>query len=243
MAKMFRMLLLALLCAFPTFAQRDFLTADETDQLREAQTPDDRLNLYLLFARQRIDQLSQLFAQEKTGRSGVIHDTLEDYTKIIEAIDTVTDDAIARKRPVTALAHIAKVEREMLGKLEHFSGLEAKDAERYRFCLDQAIETTRDSAELSAVDVGTRTKEVQSNEQRIEKERKAMSAPDRKSTPGDDAAAAAAPKKKNSLLRPGETSLSSPDSKDQDSKAKAKKEKKQEQETKEQEPDEKKPEP
>ena len=132
-------LFFGLLCAAPAVAQRDFLTADEVDQLREAQAPDDRLNMYVLFARQRVDLLGQLFAKEQTGRSLLIHDTLDQYTKIIEAIDTVVDDTLARKRPVTVLPHVAKEERELLGKLEKFAQIQTADAERYRFSLDQDV--------------------------------------------------------------------------------------------------------
>ena len=190
----------------PAAAQRDFLTADEVDQLREVQTPDERLNLYVVFARQRVDLLGQLFEKEKTGRSILIHDTLDQYTKIIEAIDTVVDDALARKRPVTVLPHVAKVEKELLAKLEKFDKLQAADADRYRFSLDQAIDTTKDSADTSEVDLTERTREVEANEKRIEKEREAMSAPERK----DEKQAAAekktaTPKKKATLLKKGET--------------------------------------
>ena len=203
---MFRILLLAMLCVAPVAAQRDFLTADEVDKLREAQEPDDRIKLYLLFARQRVDLVTQLFAKEKTGRSILIHDTLDQYTSIIEAIDTVVDDALAHKRTVTGLPALAKTERELLTKLERLSEIPAADKERYRFSLEQAVGATRDSADLSDVDVKERSRDVDEKERQIEKQREAMSAPDRKSEKtADEKKTDANPKKKPSLLKPGET--------------------------------------
>ena len=203
---MLRILFLTMLCVAPVAAQRDFLTADEVDRLREAQEPDERIKLYLLFARQRVDMVTQLLAKEKTGRSGMIHDTLDQYTSIIEAIDTVVDDTLAHKRTVTILPTLAKTERDLLAKLQKLSEIKAADKERYQFSLDQAIDTTKDSADLSDVDVGERAREVDAKERQIEKDREAMAAPDRKSEKTEDEKKAAAnPKKKPSLLKPGET--------------------------------------
>lgn len=194
-----------LLAAPAAFAQRDFLTADEVDQVRLAQEPDLRLPLYQKFAGQRISLLEQLFSQPKTGRSGMIHDTLEQYTRIIEAIDTFIDDALARKKPITSLAALTRAQREMLASLEKFRESNPADLERYLFALENAIDTTRDSIEMSEVDLKTRASDVESREADIKRDRERMMTPERKAEARKkEESEKAAEKKKPSLYRKGE---------------------------------------
>lgn len=186
---------------------RDFLTADEADQVREAQEPNLRFKLYIHFARQRIDMLQQLIKKEKPGRSALIHDLLEDYTHIIEAIDTVADDALRRKLVIAeGMTAVAAAEKEMTAVLQAMEDAEPKDLARYDFVLKNAIETTTDSAELSTQDLGQRATEVAAKEKQEQKERKALAGTDAQKA--DDAKKASeAPKRKApTLLKPGEKS-------------------------------------
>ncbi len=169
---MLKYLLCGLLFTCPLAGQKDFLAADEIDQIKEAQEPNLRLKLYADFARLRVDLVNNLLGKEKAGRSILIHDSLEEYSKILDAIDTVADSSLARKVDIQlGLAAVAKVEQAMLPVLKRIQESHPKDLERYDFALTQAIETTSDSLELALEDLGKRGKDV---EQRQQKQREAV---------------------------------------------------------------------
>ncbi len=195
-----------LACMSPLLAQRDFLTADETDQVREAQDPNARVQLYIQFARQRVDQVQQLLAKEKPGRSALIHDLLEDYGNIIDAIDTVTDDALKRNKDVSqGVGAIQAGEKEMLQTLQKIAELHPKDASRYEFALKQDIDSTNDSLELAGEDLSKRTTEIAAKEAQEKKDREAMMQPkDQAEAKAADKKEAETKRKVPSLLKKGE---------------------------------------
>jgi hypothetical protein len=205
----------AVLLALPVAGQvtRDFLTSDEVDQIREAQEPNERIALYAKFARERVDLVKSLMNKDKTGRSIMIHDALDDYAKILDAIDDVADQGLAKKVDMSqGLKVVADAEKQMLPVLQKLQESQPKDISRYDFVLKTAIETTSDGLEGAQEDLGKRTTEV---EARAKKERKAMedvmTPPERDAAQAADKKAAQAAaateeqqKKAPTLYRPGE---------------------------------------
>lgn len=199
-------LFLSVLAVTAVGQKRDFLTADEIDQIRQMQEPNERLKLYTHFARMRIDELKQLIARDKPGRSVLVHDLLEDYTKVIEAIDTVADDALGRKAAIdVGMAAVSQAEKEMLASLRGIADAKPKDIARYQFVLDDAIQTTEDSLELSVQDLAQRGALVSEREKRQKTEREAMMTPQEQAERKAEEKKTAVPKRKvPTLRRPGE---------------------------------------
>jgi len=193
--------------SLPALAQRDFLTTYEIERIREAQEPNDRLRLYTQFAGQRLDQIQSLLKEDKPGRAVMVHELLEQYTEIIDAIDTVADDALRKNLDISAgMKAVSEAEKQMLAVLEKINESKPKDMSRYEFALATAIDTTRDSLEAAAEDLGKRTEEVLAREAREEKEREALMQPkDVEEKRAREAKAAEEKKRKPTLLRKGET--------------------------------------
>lgn len=176
---LFRVSVISMLLASALLAERDFLTANEVDQIRLVQEPNERLKLYLTFAQQRVQLIGQAIAQQKPGRSKFVHDLLEDYVRIVEAIDTVSDDALRRKVDISlSTKAVADVTKELAAQLEKVRDSAPPDLARYEFALDQAIEATQDSSELATEDLSKRSTEVLTRAETEMKEREALMRPE-----------------------------------------------------------------
>ncbi len=195
------------------FAERDFLTSDEVEKVREAQEPNDRLKLYVLFARQRLDQLQRLLQKQKRGRSLEARELLEDYDKLIDAIDTVSDDALQHGADITLGATAVRDgETHFLAQLQKIKESGPADLDLYELELKDAIGNTSDSLDLGKQDVTARASKLneQDKKQKEEAERE-IAAEDSKgasNTPAkvaDAKAADAKPARKPpTLYKPGE---------------------------------------
>ena len=209
-----RLLVFAILAsAAPAFAQRDFLTEDEIEKVREAQLPNDRLKLYALFAKQRLDQLQRLLEKEKRGRSLTARELLEDYSSIIDAIDTVSDDAVKRGVDITeGTVAVTESEKRFLAQLHKIEDRNLADVDLYQVALKEAIASTSDSMDLANEDAASRGAKLSAEDKKEKEEaEKTLAAEDSKGKPPDETKTAAAtpddgkPKRKPpTLLRPGE---------------------------------------
>lgn len=140
---------------------RDFLTTHETDLIREAQDPNLRIETYLEFAALRIELVRQLLEEEEAGRGAKIHRNLEEYGRILEAIDMVIDDALVREIELTeTIPLMIGRQKAFLAALERVDESDPDDLWRYEFVLFDAIEITEDSLELAAEDLGERKDRV-----------------------------------------------------------------------------------
>jgi hypothetical protein len=171
-------LLLTFVALTAPAATRDFLTAEEIDQVRLAQEPSVRVQTYLKFAQLRIAQLNQLAARDRPGRSALMHDLLEDYTGITDALSTVIDDAIRRKADLTkGIVVVIPGERALLMQLEAIEDSHPADIARYEFVLKDAIGATQDVLGLMD-DLGGRAREISEKDQRDDLKRKESLSPE-----------------------------------------------------------------
>ncbi len=207
-------LLIVLLMTVPAFAQKDFLSSTEVDQVREVQEPVARIKLYLLFAKQRLDQVQSLMSRDRPGRSGEIRQLLEDYTSIVDAIETVSDDALARKGDLTlAPAAITDSENKYLAQLKKVQASTPRDLEMYDFELKEAIAATSDSLDSAKEDLDSRLRDVTTKVEKEKKEVQEVNSAERKLGAGSQSAdkaeaaadqAAKPARQAPTLYRPGE---------------------------------------
>ena len=203
-----------LLVAASLLAQKkDFLSDSEVEKIREVQEPNERLKLYILFARTRMDQIQQQLSKDKKGRSLEVRTLLDEYEQIIEAIDNVSNDALKHKTDIQlGINAVSDAETKFTAQLQKIKDSSPRDLDMYSVELTEAIATTKDSLDLAAEGIGSRTEKVTAEVEQEKKEVKSISEMERKATGGqpaaDPEAVAAAPagtrRKPPTLLKEGE---------------------------------------
>ncbi len=146
---------LALVIVLPASAQRrrDPLNPEEVNQLRDAMVePDQRLKLYVKFARDRMNKLEQMRTDPKTtDRARQTHDMLADFLSVYDELNDNVDMYVGRKddiRKPLKLVIEADIEfQSKLRALKDAANADATEAKQYEFLLSNAIETVDSSAD------------------------------------------------------------------------------------------------
>ena len=146
---------LILLLAVPLLAQRrrDPLNPEEINQLRDAMLePEQRLKLYVSFARDRMNKLEQMRADPKTAnRASQTHDMLSDFLAVYDELNDNIDMYVGRKDDIRKpLKLIIEADTEFQAKLRALkdaANTDTDEARRYEFLLTNAIETIDSSTD------------------------------------------------------------------------------------------------
>ena len=129
----------------PAQAQEDFLTRGEVEEVRDAQEPDKRIELYLVIAQRRIDALKTELTSSKPGAGRAAQKYLKEYTAILEALETSVDDG--REKRAIREKDMKQAEERQAEFLKYLQSLNAEGApgyEDYHFTLDEAIAVTEE---------------------------------------------------------------------------------------------------
>jgi hypothetical protein len=133
--------------------RRDPLTQAEIDQVRDASwEPQQRLGLYMKFARSRLVALEQMRNDPKTkDRAVQTHDKLDDFLLIYDELNDNVDTYLNRKDDIRKpLRLIVEGDTEFQAKLRALkdaADIPAEEVKAYEFILRNAIDTLDSSAE------------------------------------------------------------------------------------------------
>ena len=132
---------------------RDPFTPPEIDQIRDASwEPQQRLALYIKFARARLVGLEQMRSDPKTkNRAQQTHDLLDDFLLIYDELNDNIDTYIDRKNDIRKpLKVIMDADTEFQAKLralKEAANVPTEEAKQYEFILTNALDTVDSSAE------------------------------------------------------------------------------------------------
>ena len=133
--------------------RNDPLTPAEIDQLRDsAVEPEQRMKLYVQFARARLVALEQMRSDPKvTNRGQQTHQMLEDFLAVYDELNDNLDNFESRKSDLRkALKYVIEGDTEFQAKLRALKDdarASKQEASDYQFILSNALDSVDNSAE------------------------------------------------------------------------------------------------
>ncbi|HKW90026.1 MAG TPA: hypothetical protein VJN21_14845 [Candidatus Acidoferrales bacterium] len=148
------LLVIACTCALlatPAQAQsgaRDFLSPAEADKIRDAQTPDARVRLFVTFAEDRLKKLQyELSSKEATqNRDMLLNGLLNGYASCLDEATDRLQDAKAKGADIRqAIKDMQKQTKLFLDELHKIQDAGGPELETFKDSLSDAINSTQDA--------------------------------------------------------------------------------------------------
>lgn len=128
--------------------QKDYLTDDEADKIRDAQNPADRITLYLTFAQDRLDKFEYELnrPQHEAQYDDILNNLMNGYVGCVDDAADQIDVAQEKQTDIRAALKLMKdKDTAFLAKLEKFDQATGPDFDAYRYTLEDAIEGTKEA--------------------------------------------------------------------------------------------------
>jgi hypothetical protein len=125
---------------------KDYLTNTEADKIRDAETPNERIKLFILFADDRIKKFQyELEHPSQNNHEQMLNYLLNAYVGCVDDAADLVQLGIEKQQNVRSgvdlMAEKTKEYLEVLNKVK----ADAKEIEMYKENLDDAIEGTQDA--------------------------------------------------------------------------------------------------
>ncbi len=126
--------------------EKDYLTNIEADKIRDAETPNERIKLFIMFADDRIKKFQyELEHPSQSNHEQQLNYLMNSYIGCVDDAADLVQLGIEKQQNVRAgvdlMAEKAKEYLEILNKIK----ADAKEIDVYKENLDDAIEGTQDA--------------------------------------------------------------------------------------------------
>jgi hypothetical protein len=127
--------------------QKDYLSGVEADKIREAETPNERITLFLTFADDRLKKLQYEFDHpSQTNHAEMINSLLNAYVGCVDDAADLIQLGIEKQQNIRkGIDLMASRTKDFLVILQKIP-TDTADAELYKDNLDDAVEGTRDAS-------------------------------------------------------------------------------------------------
>jgi hypothetical protein len=126
--------------------EKDYLSAIEADKIRDAETPNEKIKLFMLFADDRLKKFQyELEHPSQTNHTQMLNYLMNAYVGCVDDAADLMQEGVQKQLNVRAgidlIASKTKEFLEILKKLQ----IEAKEIEVYKENIEDAIEGTQDA--------------------------------------------------------------------------------------------------